>query len=100
MSQPPVAPAPLATSRAGWDRALSAVLALGALASVPFVVTWMYRQDLDYRSVTLVCTAVAAGLWLIPRRGRWLAAGWLLGCVLWAAFLFWLFSKLDFSFLD
>lgn len=54
-----------------------------ALAA-PFIATGLFRLGLAEVAVLLLCLAVTAGLAAVPHRGRWLAAGWLAGCVLWA----------------
>jgi hypothetical protein len=84
------------TQLASRDKMLT--LALGGLMVlvVPFFVTGLFRLGLSGLLVLPLCLAVAGALAAVPRRGGWLALGWLLGCVLWAvalAFVAWQFGQ-------
>jgi hypothetical protein len=69
------------------ERRFTAGLGVAMVVVVPFAVTVLLRVGLPTLVVALVCVAVAGGLLALPRRGLWLALGWAVGCVLWAAAL-------------
>ena len=75
-----------------WGRRVLALMV--AFTAAPFATTGMWRLDIPTWGVALLCTLVAPGLLLmVPRpHSRWLAAGWIAGCVADAVFLLWLFS--------
>ena len=76
-----VSPRPAADRR---RRVTNAALAVAMAVVVPFAVTGLFRLDLSSVLVFVLCLAAAGALAAIPRRGPWLAAGWLIGCALWA----------------
>jgi apolipoprotein N-acyltransferase len=73
-------------------RVASILFAVAAAAAVPFVATGLFRLSAPTAVVALLLLASAAALAAVPRHGRWLAAGWLFGVVLYTAFLLWLFD--------
>ena len=96
MTQAPSATQPPHAARQRSDSASNAALAVAMLVAVPFAVTGLFRLGLSPLAVLLVCLAAAGGLWAMPRRGRWLAIGWLAGCALWAvalALIIWQFGQ-------
>jgi uncharacterized membrane protein YdbT with pleckstrin-like domain len=62
-------------------------------AVVPFVIAALLTLGLSTLVVLLLCVLVGAALLAVPKRGRWLALGWAVGCVLWAAALTVLFMQ-------
>jgi hypothetical protein len=82
VTQDPVAPS--LTRRERWVTAGSGVV---MVAVVPFVVTSFFRLGLPALVVLLLCLFAGGGLLAVPKRGPWLALGWAVGCVLWAAAL-------------
>lgn len=80
----------------GRGRATTAALCVAMAAVVPFAATGLFRLGLHPPVVLLLCLAAAGGLAAVPRRGPWLAVGWLVGCALWAVALvgiFWQFGQ-------
>lgn len=62
-------------------------LAVAAAAVAPFAITGLFRLGLPALAVLLMCVLAGAALLAVPRRGRSLALGWAVGCLLWAAAL-------------
>ena len=83
---------PHLTSARLWGRRTAAVAS--AFAAAPLAITGMWRLGLPTWAVALLCALVVPALLLaVPRpESRWLAVGWLAGCVADAAFTLWLFS--------
>ena len=79
-----------ATSRRG--RLLSLVGAVIAAAAVPFVATGLWRLNLPPVVVGGLLLAAPVGLYAVTRRGKWLAAGWVVGLAVYFVFMVWLFS--------
>lgn len=78
------------------DRVTGVALGAGMVVAVPFAVTGLVRLGLNALVVAVLCLAAAGGLVAIPRRGPWLAVGWLVGCALWAialAVVLWQFGR-------
>jgi hypothetical protein len=76
------------------SKVLSSLSAVASAAAVPFFATGLFRLNAPTAVVVLLLLASAAALATVPRHGRWLAAGWLVGVALYTAFLLWLFAAL------
>lgn len=74
--------APRRRRSGGQGRATTVALGVATAAAVPFAVTGFFRLDLNPPVVFLLCLGIGGGLAAVPRRGPWLALGWLTGCVL------------------
>lgn len=75
-----------------WGRRVVAFVVPFVVA--PFATTGLFRLDIPMLGAYLLCALVVpAVLFLVPRPdSRWLAAGWLAGCMADAVFMLWLFS--------
>lgn len=71
----------------GRRRVTNAALAVAMVVVVPFAVTGLFRLGFSTVVIFVLCLAAAGALAAIPRSGPWLAAGWLIGCALWAVAL-------------
>ena len=66
--------------------------AAASAVAAPFAATGLFRLNVPTVLVALLLVASAVALTAVPRYGKWLACGSLLGLALHAAFLLWLFS--------
>lgn len=76
---------PEATSQPPLSKAARLLTAAPMVAAVPFAVAVLFRLGLSTLVVLLLCVLAGVALLAVPRRGPWLALGWAVGCVLWAA---------------
>lgn len=76
---------PKATTPPPLSKAARLVTATPMAAAVPFTVAVLFRLGLSTLVVLLLCALTGVALLAVPRRGPWLALGWAVGCVLWAA---------------
>lgn len=76
---------PKAPTRPPLSKAARLVTATPMVAAVPFTVAVLFRLGLSTLVVLLLCALTGVALLAVPRRGPWLALGWAVGCVLWAA---------------
>lgn len=83
-ADPEAAPRPPHAKRERWT---TAGLAVVMVATVPFVITGLFRLGLPTLVVLVLCAVAGGALLAVPMRGPWLALGWAAGCVLWAAAL-------------
>ncbi len=82
-------PAPLALGR----RTLQVGAALASALTLPFVATGLFRLDAPFLLVALILLGAVVGLLAVPRYGRWLASGWVIGGGLYVLLLLWLFGS-------
>jgi len=82
---------------AGLTRPNARALVVAVLAGllVPLVATGLFRLGLGDLSVTAVLLALGVGLLLRGGLARTAGVGWLTGCLLDAAFMFWLLEMHD-----
>lgn len=75
--------------------ARNALLAVLAAVSAPFIITGVFRLISDSPlAAALVVVALAAALLAWRPHGKFAAAGLLVGAMLWALALAWLFTQL------
>jgi apolipoprotein N-acyltransferase len=67
--------------------------AFAAFLAPAFFTTALFRLNASSAVVVGACLLVAALLVRLPRAGLWTAGGWLVGCVVYASFLLWLFGS-------